>query len=387
MNLAEPQEVLLLGPGPSPVDPQVLRALSWKTLGHLDPEFLVLMDQTTDLLRYVFETENKVTLPISGTGSAGMEAAVVNMIEPGDKMIVCVNGLFGVRMADVAERCGAEVIEVKAEWGKPIDAAVVEKALDSNKGVKIVGVVHAETSTGVLQPLEPLVELVHNAGSLILVDTVTSLGGLPVQVDERGLDVVYSGTQKCLSCPPGLAPLTLNNDALNLFNKRSSKVKSWHLDLSMLTQYWGSERFYHHTAPVNMIYGLYAALSLIKEEGLEARFDRHRINSAALASGLEAMNMSIFIPEEFRLPSLVTVKIPESINDADVRKRLRMKHRIEIGGGLGELKGKIWRVGLMGSGSKIENVEKLLKALSEELNELGHPCSASDAVAAARSSL
>ncbi len=383
MQLKEPQEVLLMGPGPSPVHPEVLHAMSWNTLGHLDPDFMEIMNQTTDLIRYVFETENQVTLPISGTGSAGMEAALVNMLEPGDKAIICVNGVFGTRMADVASRCGAEVIEVKAQWGSPIEYEDVKKALQANDNVKIVGIVHAETSTGVMQSLEPIVEVAHQYDALVIADTVTSLGGLPVKVDQRGLDVVYSGTQKCISCPPGLAPLTLNERALAAFKARKNAVQSWYLDLSMLTRYWGEERFYHHTAPVNMIYALFAALTLIKEEGLQARFDRHLLNSKALVKGFESLGLEMLTPETYRLPSLHAVKIPEGVNDTDVRGRLRKEHNIEIGGGLGPFKGNVWRVGLMGHGSQQANVERLLNSLAEVLQSLGHNCSGKEAIAAA----
>jgi len=378
----EPKEVLLLGPGPSPIHPSVSKSMSWNTLGHLDPEFMDIMNEAKDLLKYVFETNNQLTLPISATGSAGMEAALVNILEPGDKAVICVNGVFGTRMADVASRCGAQVIEVEADWGSPIDPDDVKKTLDANKDVKIVGIVHAETSTGVLQPLEQIVELAHQNDALIVVDTVTSLGGIPVSVDARGLDVVYSGTQKCLSCPPGLAPLTLNDRALSVFQSRKHTVQSWYLDLTMLTRYWGEERFYHHTAPINMIYALYAALSLIKEEGLQQRFDRHKLNSKALVNGFEALGLQMLTPESYRLPSLHAVKIPDEINDADVRKKLRADYRIEIGGGLGPFKGNIWRVGLMGHGSQKQNVERLIKALGEIMQPMGHKCSVEEALSA-----
>lgn len=382
MKFEEPQEVLLLGPGPSPIHPRVLKAMSWNTLGHLDPEFIEIMNEAKELLKYVFETDNQVTLPISATGSAGMEAALVNILEPGDKAVICVNGVFGTRMADVASRCGAQVIEVKADWGSPIEPDDVKKALEANDNVKIVGIVHAETSTGVLQPLEQIVELAHQNGALIVVDTVTSLGGIPVSVDARGLDVVYSGTQKCLSCPPGLAPLTLNEEALSVFRSRKNVVQSWYLDLTMLTRYWGEERFYHHTAPINMIYALYEALSIIKEEGLQERFKRHKLNSKALVNGFEALGLQMLTSESYRLPSLHAVKIPDGIADADVRKKLRADYRIEIGGGLGPFKGSIWRVGLMGHGSRKENVDRLIKALGNIMQSLGYNCSIEEALSA-----
>ncbi len=383
MQLKKPQEVLLLGPGPSPVHSRVLEAMGQHTLGHLDPDFFDIMDQTNNSLRFVFETNNQITFPVSGTGSAGMEAALVNILEPGDKAVIGVNGVFGQRMVDVASRCGAEVVEVEAEWGLPIDPEVLEKTLSAQTGVKLVGIVHAETSTGAQQPLEPVVEAVRKHDALLLVDAVTSLGGLPVAVDRRDLDIVYSGNQKCLGAPPGLAPITFGERALQKFRKRKSKVQSWYLDLSFLTRYWGEERFYHHTAPINMIYSLFEALSIIKEDGLEERFARHRLNSSALIAGLEALAIKPVVSEQYRLPSLNAVWIPQEVDDAKVRSSLRRDHLIEIGGGLGPFKGKVWRIGLMGNGSRRENVERLLKALSEILNNLGHKCSVEEALSEA----
>jgi len=379
MKLEKPQDVLLLGPGPSPVHPRILEAMGQHTLGHLDPDFLTITDQTCALLRFVFETENQITFPVSGTGSAGMEAALVNIVEPGDKVLIGVNGVFGQRMADVASRCGAEVVEVEGEWGKPIDPEALEKKLSAHNGVQLIGLVHAETSTGAQQPLEPVVELARRHDALLLVDTVTSLGGLPVAVDRRDLDLVYSGNQKCLGAPPGLAPITFGERALRKFRNRKSKVQSWYLDLSFLTRYWGEERFYHHTAPINMIYALFEALSLIKEEGLDDRFARHKKNSRALISGLEALGIKPVVAEEHRLASLNAVWIPENVDDQQVRSRLRRDHLIEIGGGLGPFKGKVWRIGLMGHGSRRENVERLLRALALTLNELGYSCSGEEA--------
>ncbi len=384
MKLQKPQEVLLLGPGPSPVHPRILEAMGQHTLGHLDPDFLAVADQTNSMLRYVFETENQITFPVSGTGSAGMEAALANIVEPGDKIIIGVNGVFGQRMVDVGLRCGAEVIEVEAEWGKPVDPEELGKKLSENSQVALIGIVHAETSTGARQPLEPLVELARKHEALLLVDTVTSLGGLPVSVDRRGLDIVYSGNQKCLGAPPGLAPITFGERALNKFRARKSKVQSWYLDLSFLTRYWGQERFYHHTAPINMLYALFEALSIIEEEGLEERFERHSQNSKALITGLETLGIKPVVTEEYRLPSLNAVWIPDNIDDQEVRSRLRHEYLIEIGGGLGPFKGKVWRIGLMGHGSKPENVERLLKSLSEVLTALGHRCSADEALSESR---
>jgi len=373
-------EVLLLGPGPSPVHPRILEALSSHTLGHLDSDFLELMNKTSELLRYVFETENPITFPVSGTGSAGMETALVNMLEPGDKAVVGVNGVFGQRMTEVASRCGAEIIQVEGEWGGPVDIEAMEKALSEHPGVKLIGVVHAETSTGVRQPLEPVVELARKYDALILVDAVTSLGGLPVEVDRRDLDIVYSGNQKCLGAPPGLAPITFGERALQKFRNRKKKVQSWYLDLSFLTRYWGEERFYHHTAPVNMIYSLFEALSIIKEEGLEERYARHLLHSSALVAGLRVLGVEPVVSDKYRLPSLTAVWIPENIEDSEVRAHLRRDHLIEIGGGLGPFKGKVWRIGLMGHGSRRDNVERLLKALGDTLNNLDHKCSREEAL-------
>ncbi len=380
MKLSKPQDVLLLGPGPSPVHPRILEAMSQHTLGHLDPDFLSIADQTNTLLRQVFETKNQITFPVSGTGSAGMEAALVNIVEPGDKIVIGINGVFGQRMSDVASRCGAEVVEVNSEWGKPIETEEFEKVMVNHNHVSLIGVVHAETSTGVRQPLEPLVELARKYNALLLVDTVTSLGGLPVSVDDRDLDLVYSGNQKCLGAPPGLAPITFGERAMQKFMNRKTKVQSWYLDLSFLTRYWGQERLYHHTAPINMIYALFEALSIINEEGLSNRFARHDQNSKALIAGLQALGIKTVVAENYRLPSLNAVWIPEGIDDQEVRTRLRQNHMIEIGGGLGPFNGKVWRIGLMGHGSKRENVEKLIKALGEELNTLGHHCSAEEAL-------
>ncbi len=381
MFLDKPEEVLLMGPGPSPVSRDVLAAIGEHTLGHLDSDFLEIMNKTSSLLRYVFETENEITFPVSGTGSAGMEAAMVNMIEPGDKVIIAVCGVFGQRMVDVASRCGAKVIEVEAKWGQPIDAQKVEKAINDNPGLKLIGIVHAETSTGVLQDLEPIKRLVEGKEILLLVDAVTSLGGMPVEVDRLGLDIVYSGNQKCLGAPPGLAPITFNNKALDIFKKRKDKVQSWYLDLTFLTRYWGEERFYHHTAPINMIYGLFEALSAIKIEGLTERYARHNLHSKALVAGLNALGVRPVVEEQYRLASLTAVWIPDGVDDLKVRSKLRNNHLIEIGGGLGPFKGKVWRIGIMGHGARRENVERLVNSLGETLIDLSYSCSVNEAIA------
>ena len=371
MNLRNPKSKLLLGPGPSNADPRVLRALSEPTIGHLDPDFVKIMDETTDLLRYVFQTANQLTIPISGTGSAGMETAIVNSIEPGDKAIICVAGVFGERMVDVAERSGAVVVRVDGPWGSIVDPEDVTKAIKENPDAKIIGIVHAETSTGVLQPLEDIASMAHENGMRIVVDAVTSLGGVKVPVDELELDFVYSGTQKCLSCPPGLAPVTVGPRALDFIKNRETKCQSWYLDLAMISRYWGSERFYHHTAPVNMIYALNEALRIIKEEGLESRWARHQLNQQALITGLEAMGMKLVVEPDYRLPSLTTVYLPEDADDVLVRSRLLKEYDIEIGAALGEFKGRVWRIGLMGTNSTKGNVVTFLAALEDVLTSVG----------------
>jgi alanine-glyoxylate transaminase/serine-glyoxylate transaminase/serine-pyruvate transaminase len=366
-----PPNRILLGPGPSNVDPRVLKAMSSPLVGHLDPYFLELMDETMELLRYVFKTKNRLCIPISGTGSAGMEAAVCNVVQRGDEVIVGVNGLFGERMSDVVNRCGGKSVEVKEEWGRVISKEAVEKAL-SESNAKVVGIVQAETSTGVLQPLKEISKLAKEYGALLLVDTVTSLGGCELDVEELGIDICYSGTQKCLNCPPGLAPITFNEKAMDLVRNRETKVQSWYLDLSLLEKYWSEGRVYHHTAPVSMIYGLREALRMILEEGLEKRWERHKRNSLALISGVEAMGLKMH-PQEHRLPSLNSIAIPNGVPDLDVRKILLNDFNIEIGGGLGVLKGKIWRVGLMGLNSNETNVMLFLDALGRILKSKGHP--------------
>jgi alanine-glyoxylate transaminase/serine-glyoxylate transaminase/serine-pyruvate transaminase len=371
MNARNPKSKLLLGPGPSNADPRVLRALSEPTLGHLDPDFVAIMDETTELLRYVFGTNNQLTIPISGTGSAGQETAIVNSVEHGDKAIICVAGVFGERMVDMAQRAGATVIRVDAPWGQPVNPDDVRKAVKENPDAKIVGIVHAETSTGLLQPLEEIAGIAHENGIRIVVDAVTSLGGVEVPVDKLGLDFVYSGTQKCLSCPPGLAPITVGERGLEFIRNRKTKCQSWYLDLSMISRYWGGERFYHHTAPVNMIYAFNEALRIIKEEGLEARWARHRLNQKALIAGLEAMGMNLVVKPEYRLPSLTTVYFPEGVEDAPVRKRLLNEFNIEIGAGLGVFKGKVWRIGLMGTNATKASVLTFFAALEDILASMG----------------
>jgi len=363
---------LLLGPGPVETSPRVLRAMSTNMLGHLDPQFLEIMNETMELLRKVFQTNNRLTLPMSGTGSAGMETVLVNLIEPGDKVVTCVKGVFGQRMRDIAGRCGAEVINVEVPFGKPIDPGQVKDALEKAGGAKLVSIVHAETSTGVLQPLTEISDIAKQYGALFVVDAVTSLGGVDLQIDEWGIDACYSGTQKALSCPPGLSPVTFNERAAEIINKRKTKVQSWYLDISMIQGYWGKERVYHHTAPINMVYGLREALQIVLEEGLEERFARHKQNSEAFIKAVEAMGLSMVAPQGYRLPTLNAVKIPNGVEDTAVRKHLLDKYGIEIGGGLGDFKGKAWRVGLMGESSRRNNVLLLLTALADGMAQQGH---------------
>jgi len=357
---------LLMGPGPSLVDPRILQAMALPLVGHLDPYFLKIMDRTQSLLRYVFETDNQLTIPVSGTGSAGMEAAVANLIEPGDQALICINGYFGLRLADMAGRYGAEVTTITRPWGEVFSVEEIQQAL-SRQPAKIVAIVQAETSTGALQPLDEIAEVVHAAGGLLLVDAVTSLGGLPVRVDATGIDACYSGTQKCLSVPPGLAPVTFGPRAMQALKNRKTRVANWYLDLSMVEKYWGQERTYHHTAPISANYGLYEGLRIVAEEGLEARWERHYKNARLLWEGIESLGLSLHVPETYRLPSLTTVRVPDGVDEAKIRSRLLQEYNIEIGGGLGELKGKVWRVGLMGYTSRRENVTLFLAALKELL--------------------
>jgi alanine-glyoxylate transaminase / serine-glyoxylate transaminase / serine-pyruvate transaminase len=362
----------LLGPGPSNIHPRVQLAMSAALVGHLDPYFQGLMDDTMSLLRYVFRTTNKLTFPVSGTGSAGMEIAFDNFLEPGDVAIVGVNGVFGERMLENATRTGATAIPVTAEWGNIIEPEKIESVLKTQKKVKLIALVHVETSTGVLQPLAEISGLAKQYESLFLVDTVTSLGGHEVAVDDWGIDICYSGTQKCLSCPPGLAPFTANEKALAVANKRTSKVHSWYLDLSLLSSYWATGRIYHHTAPITMVYAIHEALALIADEGLEVRVKRHLLNGKALQNGLQAMGLELHAQEGYRASSLTTVRVPAGIDGLKVMQRLLKEYNTEISGGLGPLKGKIWRIGLMGHNSTAENVIFILNTLEKILIEEGY---------------
>jgi alanine-glyoxylate transaminase/serine-glyoxylate transaminase/serine-pyruvate transaminase len=360
----------LLGPGPSQVAPAVLSAMARPTIGHLDPAFLRLMDELGDMLRQVFGTTNACTLPMSGTGSAGMETCIVNLVEPGARVLVGLNGVFSTRLADVARRAGAEVTAMEVEWGRSVDADVLEKAA-AGKRYDVLATIQAETSTGVLQPLAPLRALAERLGALFLVDTVTSLGGVPVDLDDNGVDATYSGTQKCLSCPPGLSPVSFSERAMARLAQRKTPVQSWYLDLSMITRYWGQERVYHHTAPINALYGLHEALRLVLGEGLEARQTRHRTNATALWAGLEALGLRLPVAAAERLPPLTLVSVPDGVDEAAVRRELLEHYSLEIGGGLGKFKGNAWRIGLMGQSSSRANVALCLVALGQALAARG----------------
>jgi len=370
-NLLEDiEEVLLMGPGPSCIPPEVYSALSCNTLGHLDPYFIKIMDEIQVFLQNLMNTKNNLTLPISGTGSAGMEACFVNLIEAQDLVLILKNGVFGVRMEEVASRLGAEVDVIEFEWGTPVIPEKVKEKLYS-KSYKIVAMVHAETSTGVKNPVNKISEILKGSNSLFLVDSVTGLGGMEVKVDEWGIDAFYSGSQKCLSCPPGLAPISFSDHAYSVISNRKTRVPNWYLDMSLIGQYWQKDRkrVYHHTAPINMLYALYQALLLIHEEGLENVYKRHLDNHIILKEGLEELGLEMYVEEPYRLPMLNAVSIPEGVNDAKVRQILRNDFKIEIGAGLGPLAGKIWRIGLMGHTARAENVERFLKAMKMAVNE------------------
>jgi alanine-glyoxylate transaminase / serine-glyoxylate transaminase / serine-pyruvate transaminase len=377
-----PPSRLLLGPGPSEVAPGVLRALSQPTLGHLDPELFRAMEPTRAMLRELFEAPYEATFAISGTGTSGMEAVLANLIEPGDGVLVPVHGYFGARVAEIAERCGGAVTPIDGEWGRASDAQRA-RAAAAGKKIRLVAVVHAETSTGVRLELAPWRDLARELEAMLVADTVTSLGCIPVEAERNGLDAAWSCTQKGLSCTPGLAPVTFSPRAVERVRSRSRKVQSFYLDLTLLLDYWGGAHGYHHTMSSNLVYALHEAARLALAEGLPARFERHRRLSASLARGLEALGLELLVPEAERLPQLLAVRIPEGVDDAKVRSRLLSEHGIEIGGGLGPLKGRIWRIGLMGYGCSKRNVLTVLAALSSALAAEGHRASG-DALAAAR---
>jgi alanine-glyoxylate transaminase/serine-glyoxylate transaminase/serine-pyruvate transaminase len=375
----------LMGPGPSDVNPRILEAMSRPTIGHLDPVFVAMMDDMKDLLRYAFQTDYELAMPVSAPGSAGMETCFVNLVEPGEKVVVCQNGVFGGRMKENVERCGGTPVMVEDEWGRPVDPDKVEAALAASPDARILAFVHAETSTGAISDAETLAGIARSHDCLTIVDTVTSLGGSPLKVGEWALDAVYSGTQKCLSCTPGLSPVTFSERAIDKVKNRSSKVQSWFMDLNLVLGYWGGggKRAYHHTAPVNALYGLHEALVILGEEGIENAWQRHRDHHAALRAGIEAMGLAFVVDESHRLPQLNSVSIPHGVDDATVRARLLNEYNLEIGAGLGPMAGRIWRIGLMGYASNRKNVLLCLGALDAVLSDLGAPIASGRAVEAA----
>lgn len=385
MQSFHPPVRTLMGPGPSDVSPRVLEAMARPTIGHLDPVFVDLMDEIKQLMQYVFKTENRLTLPVSAPGSAGMEAAFVNLVQPGDKVIVCQNGVFGGRMKENVERCGATPVMVIDPWGRAVDPQKVEEALKANPDAKIVAFVHAETSTGALSDAKTICAIAKKYNCLTIVDAVTSVAGSELRVDEWGIDAIYSGTQKCLSCTPGLSPVSFSDHAVELIGSRKTKVQSWFLDMNLVMGYWGAgvKRAYHHTAPINALYALHESLVLVKEEGLENSWARHTFHHKALAAGIEAMGLQFVVPEGERLPQLNAVTIPEGVDEAAVRKVLLDSYSLEIGAGLGELAGKVWRIGLMGFGCNQKNVLFCLGALDAVLTSMNAKINSGKAVGAA----
>jgi alanine-glyoxylate transaminase / serine-glyoxylate transaminase / serine-pyruvate transaminase len=379
----KPPARVLLGPGPSNVHPRVIKAMLSPVLGHLDPDFIKVMEGVKKLLRIVFRTSNEISFPISGTGSAGMEAAMANLIEDGDEVVVGAAGVFGQRLADIGERLGAKVHRVEAEWGRIVEPEQIEKALKEAKNPRLVALVHAETSTGVHQPVEDVGKLAHRYGAMFVMDAVTSLGCMPVETDRWEVDVCYSCTQKGIGAPPGLAPVTFSARAMEAVRKRKHKCRSWYLDVAMIEQYWGPTRVYHHTAPITMNYALYEALRMIVEEGLEARWKRHVANAAAIQAGLAGMGLEMAAQEGYWLPQLAAVRVPKGIDEAKVRAELLRLFNIEVGAGLGPFKGKVWRIGLMGESSRRENVMLILNALEEILGSMGHEVARGKALSAA----
>ncbi|MGD8325552.1 MAG: alanine--glyoxylate aminotransferase family protein [Sphingomonadales bacterium] len=380
-----PPQRILMGPGPSDVHPRVLNALSRPTIGHLDPVFQEMMENIKALLRYAFCTDNDLTIPLSAPGSAGMEAAFVNLLEPGDKVLILRNGVFGERMRENAIRCSADPIVIDAEWGTSFDLNQVEDAFKAHDNIKALAFVHAETSTGVRTDPQPLAELAHKHGALVIIDAVTSLGGIPLKCDEWELDFVYSGTQKCLSAPPGLSPITVSPRAIEKIRNRQNPVQSWFLDLNLIMGYWGGigGRSYHHTAPVNALYGLQEALEMLKEEGLEAAHKRHQLCHRALAAGLEKLGLNLLVHPDLSLPQLNTVIVPNGLDEARLRQMLLKDFNIEIGAGLGALAGKVWRIGLMGQSATPRHVSTVLSALETCLEQLQHRFSKGEALSAA----
>lgn len=376
MSSFQPPLRILMGPGPSDVHPRVLAAMARPTIGHLDPEFVAMMEEIKDLLRYAFRTKNNLTIPISGPGSVGMETCFVNLIQPGDKVIVCQNGAFGGRMKENVERCGANPIMVIDDWGQGISLEKVEDAIINNPEAKALAFVHAETSTGVRSDAQQICKLAKNAGMLTIVDAVTSLGGSELEVDAWGIDAIYSGSQKCLSCTPGISPVSFSTQAIEVIQNRTHKIQSWFMDLSLVMNYWessggGAPRTYHHTAPINSLYGLHESLTMLREEGIENSWSRHKTNHIALRDGLEAMGLKLLVDEHERLPQLNSIIIPEGAEDAPIRKELLSRFGLEIGAGLGTLAGKVWRIGLMGTSSSSSHVSLCLTALEGTLTAAG----------------
>ena len=377
-----PSPRLLLGPGPSDAHPRVLSVMSTPLLGHLDLQFLEIMTETQEMLRQVYQTKNKLTFPVSATGMAGMETCLVNLVEPGDKVVLCVKGYFGTRMVDVAGRCGADLTVLNRPWGEVFDLDQIRDALKQHRP-QVLGIVQAETSTGALQPVDQLGKLCREFDTLLLMDCVTSLGCVPVKLDEWGIDAAFSCTQKGLSCPPGLSPVSLSDRAVESLKRRKTKVQSWYFDLSMIESYWGGDRAYHHTAPITMVYAIREGLRLVLEEGLESRFARHRRNHLALKAGLTALGLKYIAVEGHQLPQLNAVRIPDGVDDVAGRKRLLTEFGIEVGGGLGEFKGKAWRIGLMGYNSRPNCVFQALAALETVLSGAGAKIEPGAGVAAA----
>lgn len=376
----------LMGPGPSDVNPRVLEAMSRPTIGHLDPAFVTMMEETKELLQSAFQTSNKLTMPVSAPGSAGMEMCFVNLVEPGETVIVCQNGVFGMRMKENVERCGAIPIMIEEDWGKPVDPARLEETLQAHPEASTVAFVHAETSTGAISDAETLVKIAHQHDCLAIVDAVTSLAGSPLKVDEWEIDAIYSGSQKCVSCTPGISPVSFSERAIHKIQNRKTKVQSWFLDLNLVMGYWGSnaQRSYHHTAPINSLYGFHEALVILHEEGLENSWARHAHNHAALKAGVEAMGLSFFVDEAYRLPQLNAITVPAGVDEAAVRSTLLNSYNLEIGAGLGPMAGKIWRIGLMGFASNETNVLNCLGALDAVLSGMGADIQSSKAVNAAK---
>ena len=374
---------ILLGPGPSNTSPRVLQAMMSPMIGYADPDFMVVLDELSDLLRQVFRTEEGLAIALPGTGSAGMQAGLNSLLEPGDTVVICSCGYFGERMADMAERLGANAVVLRGEWGKPFPPEMLEEELGRHDSVKMVAVVHAETSTGVLQPLDEIAALAKAHGALLMVDAVTSLGGSELAFDDLGIDYAYSCSQKCLGAPPGICPVAVGPRALEVIESRTKKPPSWYLDLGLIAKYWGPEHVYHHTAPVSMILGLREALRIVLEEGLENRIARHQRNSAALRAGVAALGLDFLVPESYRLDQITAVNIPEGVDDATVRQRLLREHSIEIGKGFGPFDGNVWRIGLMGESSKAEYLLALLSGLEGILPDEGYEVAQGAAVSAA----